>query len=89
MRVVVLSYYNTDWYIDQTATKMNDSEGFRYSLDIDNYRQGTNDFLYINERNEFAGQAIDLKQYMDVVKRDVARFKLSFQNGLGGNVNTG
>ncbi len=82
VRVVVLSYYNTDWYIDQTATKMNDSEAFPYSLTIDNYRQGTNDFLYINERQQFAGQAVDLEAYMDIVKRDVESFKLGFSNGL-------
>lgn len=81
VRVVVLSYYQTDWYIDQTATKMNDSDAFPYSLTIDNYRQGTNDVLYINEMPRFAGQAISLKQYMDVVKRDVDAFKLTFQSG--------
>lgn len=82
VRVVVLSYYNTDWYIDQTATKMNDSEAFPYSLTIDNYRQGTNDFLYIDEKPQFQGQAVDMEAYMDVVKRDSEGFKLAFQNGL-------
>lgn len=81
VRVVVLSYYATDWYINQTATKMNDSEAFPYSLTIDNYRQGTNDFLYIKEFPQFAGQAIDLKEYMDVVKRDVPQFKSTLGSG--------
>lgn len=84
VRVVVLSYYATDWYISQTATKMNDSEAFPYSLTIDNYRQGTNDVLYINELPEFKGQSIDLKDYMDVVKRDVPSFKRTV--GSGGDV---
>lgn len=81
VRVVVLSYYATDWYIQQTATKMNDSEAFPYSLTIDNYRQGTNDVLYVNELPQFAGQAIDLKEYMDVVRRDVPQFKRNFASG--------
>lgn len=68
VRVVVLSYYATDWYIDQTTVKMNDSEPFPYSLTIDNYRQGTNDVLYIQELPQFADQSIDLKEYMNVVK---------------------
>lgn len=81
VRVVVLSYYATDWYISQTATKMNDSEAFPYSLTIDNYRQGTNDVLYVNELPEFAGQSIDLKDYIDVVRRDVPRFKRQVGSG--------
>ncbi|OEK06459.1 glycosyltransferase family 117 protein [Roseivirga misakiensis] len=81
VRVVVMSYYETDWYIDQTATKMNDSEGFPYSLTIDNYREGTNDALYINEMQQFAGQAADLDDYLDIVKRDVDGFKLTMQSG--------
>ncbi|WPZ12112.1 glycosyltransferase family 117 protein [Roseivirga spongicola] len=81
VRVVVLSYYATDWYIEQTATKMNESEAFPYSLTIDNYRQGTNDVLYVNELPQFAGQAIDLKEYIDVVRRDVPQFKRTFASG--------
>jgi hypothetical protein len=81
VRVVVLSYYNTDWYIDQTAQQMNDSPPFKYSLDIENYRQGTNDLLYILERPQFEGQAVDLQQYLDIVKRDVPSFKERFSSG--------
>lgn len=81
VRVVVLSYYATDWYINQTATKMNDSEAFPYSLTIDNYRQGTNDVLYVNELPQFEGQAIDLEEYIDVVRRDVPQFKRTFASG--------
>ena len=81
VRVVVLSYYNTDWYVDQTATQMNDSPPFEYSLEKENYRQGTNDVLYIQEQPQFEGQAVDLKQYLDIVKRDVKSFKRTFTSG--------
>jgi len=89
VRVVVLSYYNTDWYIDQTQLKMNDSEGFDYSLTIDNYRQGTNDYLLIQPQEPYAGKPIDLKQYMGLLKDDFARIpQLKRQLGSGGDINT-
>ena len=70
VRVVVLSYYQTDWYIDQTAVKMNDSDAFPYTLTQENYRQGTNDVLYIVPDPRFEGQAVDLKQYIALIKNN-------------------
>ncbi len=86
VRVVVLSYYNTDWYIDQTKMKMNDSEPFPYSLEIDNYRQGTNDFLLIDESPQFKAQPIDLKQYMALLKRDFEGIKRRLVSGAEANI---
>ncbi|MEI9917908.1 MAG: hypothetical protein WDO14_03790 [Bacteroidota bacterium] len=46
VRVVVLSYYNTDWYIDQTMHKQYESEAFPYTLSLKQYQQGgDNDYL--------------------------------------------
>jgi len=46
LRVIVLSYYNTDWYIEQSTRKNYKSEAFPYTLTMENYRQGgLNDFL--------------------------------------------
>ena len=89
VRVVVLSYYNTDWYIDQTKMKMNDSEAFKYSLTLDNYRQGTNDYLLIAPQPPYAGKSIDLPQYMSLLKDDFARIpQLKRQLQSGGELNT-
>lgn len=81
VRVVVLSYYNTDWYIDQTKMKMNDSEAFPYTLEIDQYRQGTNDYLYVDERPQFEGQAIDLKQFLSLIQKNNPALKRQLQSG--------
>jgi len=68
IRVVVLSYYNTDWYIEQTTRKMYQSDPFPYSLTEENYRQGgPNDYLYYVENPNVKG-AIDLKQYLQLIK---------------------
>lgn len=75
VRVVVMSYYNTDWYIDQTKVKMNDSEPFPYSLELDNYRQGTNDYLLVDESPQFKDRPIDLKQYLALLKRNYEGIK--------------
>lgn len=68
MRVVVLSYYNTDWYIEQSMRKMNKSEPFKYTLSLNDYRQGgPNDYLPFVDMKL---KAIDLKQYLDLLSKN-------------------
>jgi hypothetical protein len=68
MRVVVLSYYNTDWYIGQTMRQTYESEPFPYTLSIRNYQQGgPNDYLMYHD----AGiRSIDIVQYLDLIKKN-------------------
>ena len=68
VRVVVLSYYNTDWYIYQTMRQTYESEPFPYTLTRENYRQGgPNDYLpYYDAKIS----SVDLKQYLELLKKD-------------------
>ena len=49
MRAVVLSYYNTDWYIDQTTRKAYESKPIPYTLSQYQYRQGGPCLLYTSD----------------------------------------
>ena len=66
LRVVVLSYYNTDWYIDQTMRSAYSSAPFPYTLTADNYRQnGLNDYLPFYD----AGiKQMDLTKFLQLLK---------------------
>lgn len=66
LRVVVLSYYNTDWYIDQTMRSAYESQPFPYTLTAENYRQnGPNDYLPFYD----AGiKQMDLVKFLQLVK---------------------
>ncbi len=68
VRVIVLSYYNTDWYINQTMRQTYESKPFPYTLTSKNYRQGgPNDYLpYYNAKIK----SVDLKQYLELIKKD-------------------
>src|SRR5688500_10747005 len=67
-RVVVLSYYNTDWYIEQSLQKHYSSEPFPYTLTLDNYMQGgLNDYLPFYD----AGiKQMDLHKFLELVKEN-------------------
>jgi hypothetical protein len=68
MRVIVLSYYNTDWYIGQTMRQAYESAPLPYTLSIDNYKQGgLNDYLMYYETGL---KNIDLKQYLALLKKN-------------------
>jgi hypothetical protein len=68
VRVVVLSYYNTDWYINQSMRQTYESQPFPYTLTSENYRQGgPNDYLPYKNANI---KSVDLKQYLELLKRD-------------------
>jgi hypothetical protein len=74
MRVVVLSYYNTDWYVNQTMRQTYESKPFAYTLTSYNYRQGgPNDYLPFYDAKI---KSMDLKQYLELLKKDYQGLRL-------------
>lgn len=79
VRVMVLSYMNTDWYINQLRKDYYDSRAFRLTLEKKDYRQyGPNDVLYVQEA--IAG-AIDVKQYLQLLKDEHPALRQFSRNG--------
>lgn len=78
VRVCVFSYYNTDWYIEQSMLKQNQSEPFRYTLTRENYRQGgPNDVLYFTDLKI---PSMDLRQYLDLLKKNYPQLRYDRTN---------
>jgi len=78
VRVVVLSYFNTDWYIDQTMRKAYESEAFKYSLSLKQYQQGgPNDYLRFTDLKI---PAIDAAQYISLLSKDYPQLKYENTN---------
>jgi len=70
VRVVVLSYFNTDWYIEQMTRQAYESAPFPFSLTKEDYRQGgLNDFLLHDPNSGITG-AISLKQYLKLIREN-------------------
>ncbi|MDX5435774.1 MAG: DUF2723 domain-containing protein, partial [Pontibacter sp.] len=80
VRVAVLSYLNTDWYIDQMMDQSYKSEPWPLTLGWENYRQGTNDFLPYVERPQVAA-GIDLKQYIELIKQNHPALQAQYVSG--------
>jgi tetratricopeptide (TPR) repeat protein len=69
VRVIVLSYFNTDWYIDQMTRTAYESQPLPFSLTFEQYKQGgANDYLPYYENQSIKGAAINLNQYLKLIK---------------------
>lgn len=74
VRVVVLSYFNTDWYINQMTRQVYESEPFPFTLTYENYRQGgPNDYL---PYQDLGVKAMNLEQYINLIARDEKQLRL-------------
>ncbi|WP_162051746.1 glycosyltransferase family 117 protein [Pontibacter pamirensis] len=80
VRVAVLSYLNTDWYIDQMKRQSYLSDPWPLTLENENYRQGTNDYLPYVEREQVAA-GIDLAQYISLVKQNHPALQVQYGQG--------
>jgi hypothetical protein len=74
VRVIVLSYYNTDWYVAQSMRKHYESEPFPYTLSLEQYRSGgPNDYL---PYQDLGIKEMDLKQYLGLLAKDYQGLRL-------------
>jgi hypothetical protein len=80
VRVVVLSYFNTDWYIEQMTRATYESQPFPFSLTIKNYRTGINDYLPLVERENLKA-GIPARQFINLIREDNPGLKLTTQSG--------
>ena len=86
VRVVVFSYYNTDWYIGQTMNKAYQSEPFKYTLSLAQYQQGGfNDVLYYKDHKI---PSIDLKQFLGLLAKDYPSLRYDRTNMVPSKVFT-
>lgn len=75
VRVCNLSYFQTDWYIDQMKSKAWESEPLPISFTHDLYVQGKRDVIYLMEDPRLKG-SVELKKALEFVKDEDPRTKL-------------
>lgn len=66
MRVLVLSYCNSDWYIDQTTQQVNQSKPFSYTMGNKEYRRVGDYVSYADLKIN----SIDAKQYLELLAKN-------------------
>nr|MDA3816552.1 hypothetical protein [Prolixibacteraceae bacterium] len=76
-RVCNLSYFQTDWYVNQMQRKAYESEPLPISFEYEQYVQGTRDVIYIMEDQRLKGKSIELGRALDFVKDDNPRTKIA------------
>jgi len=75
VRVCNLSYFQTDWYVDQMKSKAYNSEPLPISFTHDLYVQGKRDVIYLMEDPRLKG-SVELKKALDFVRDEDKRTKL-------------
>jgi hypothetical protein len=65
VRVIVLSYFDTDWYVQQMTRPVNESAALPFSLASERYQKGTNDVLYVMEQESLS--AISASEYLKLI----------------------
>jgi hypothetical protein len=79
IKVVNLSLFNTDWYIDQMKRASYDAAPIPSSLEHEDYKTGTRDYTPIQER---VNGYIEVKDVVDFIKSNNRRSKLKTSAGL-------
>ncbi|MFT5642450.1 MAG: hypothetical protein ACI9A7_002561 [Cyclobacteriaceae bacterium] len=84
VRVIVLSYFNTDWYISQMMRNAYESEALPFSLSLENYQQGgLNDYLPVVERQNL--KEINTRTYLQLIKKEHPQLQVPLSNGSSYN----
>ncbi|MAD50743.1 MAG: hypothetical protein CMC95_05545 [Flavobacteriales bacterium] len=78
IRVVNLSLFNTDWYIDQMKRAAYDAAPIPSSMTWDKYKQGTRDYILIRDNNK---GYVEVKDVVNFIASDSDKTKGFTRNG--------
>ncbi|MDG1189532.1 MAG: tetratricopeptide repeat protein, partial [Flavobacteriales bacterium] len=78
IRVVNLSLFNTDWYIDQMKRAAYDAAPIPSSMEWDKYKQGTRDYVIIRDNGK---GYVDVKDVVNFIASDNDKTKGMTRNG--------
>ncbi len=81
VRVIVLTYFNTDWYLQQMRRQAYESEPLPFTLELENYKQGVNDYLPFVENPNLKTDQINLTQLLKLIKEDHPALKIKASFG--------
>ena len=79
VRIVNFTLASGAWYVEQLFQKMYESAPLPFTLPIEKYKQGSNDYIPVSESN--LNEFVDLKQVIDFVNSDSPDAKATMQNG--------
>ncbi|QHJ09080.1 DUF2723 domain-containing protein [Hymenobacter busanensis] len=79
VRVAVLSYLNTDWYIDQMKRDSYLSQPLPIGMEKKDYVQGTNDYLPFVENPSVA--EVNLREFMQLIRQNSPLLQVQTQSG--------
>ncbi len=81
VRVIVQSYFNTDWYVTQMTRPAYESDPLPFLLEYENFRQGgPNDYLPLVENPNLKGP-IDANQFIKLIKDKHPALQRQSQSG--------
>ncbi|WP_199118179.1 protein O-mannosyl-transferase family [Pedobacter sp. ASV28] len=83
IRLVNLSLFDTDWYINGMRRKVHQSEALPISMKEDQYVSGERDVMYYKDMG--IKEPVELKQIVDLLLSDDPEDKLPLQDGSKAN----
>lgn len=85
MRVIVLSYFNTDWYIGQSMRPAYESDAFPYTISLEQYKNGgPNDFLPYQKL--LANDTVNLKEYIRALSNNMQTLRVNYSATSSANI---
>ena len=78
VKVIVTTYFATDWYIDQMKRKTYESDPVPSSLSRSKYKWGTRDLIFYQERVK---DTVDIKRFVDYMTLETDEVKVQLENG--------
>ncbi|WP_139923751.1 DUF2723 domain-containing protein [Hymenobacter sp. DG01] len=79
VRVMVSSYLNTDWYVEQMRQRSYQSAPLPLSISTGRYRQGTNDYLPFVENPGV--RELNVREFVQLVEQNSPLLQVSYADG--------
>ncbi|RNI24516.1 glycosyltransferase family 117 protein [Rufibacter latericius] len=81
VRVLVLPYLNTDWYIEQARRQVNASAPLPGTLPLSQYQYSGNNYLPYVPNPSVQDSGMDLNQYLQLLKQNHPALQVQTQDG--------